>query len=128
MAKVGGAAGAACQAPLRGGFFTASQRRGYFAGSAGFVNLASSTGTLSCTSLIWMVKRPLGRASVQRRGTFAIKNADVSAAMLSDKVRAILDTQAEICNAVDNSCLMHIGGALSRQRAGVRCQIGRAHV
>ena len=54
-------------------------------------------------------------------GTFAIKNADVSAAMLSDKVRAILDTQAEICTAVDNSCLMHIGGALSRQRAGVRC-------
>ena len=53
-------------------------------------------------------------------GTFAIKNADVSAALLSDKVRAILDTQAEICTAVDNSCLMHIGGALSRQRAGVR--------
>jgi len=54
-------------------------------------------------------------------GTFAIKNADVSAAMLSDKVRAILDTGAEVCTAVDNSCLMHIGGALSRQRAGVRC-------
>ena len=54
-------------------------------------------------------------------GTFSIKNADVSAAMLSDKIRAILDTQAEICTAVDNSCLMHIGGALSRQRAGVRC-------
>jgi L-lactate dehydrogenase complex protein LldE len=36
-------------------------------------------------------------------------------------VRAILDTQAEVCTAVDNSCLMHIGGALSRQRAGVRC-------
>jgi len=54
-------------------------------------------------------------------GTFAIKNSDVSAALLSDKVRAILDTQAEVCTAVDNSCLMHIGGALSRQRAGVRC-------
>lgn len=54
-------------------------------------------------------------------GTFSIKNADVSAALLSDKVRAILDTQAEVCTAVDNSCLMHIGGALSRQRAGVRC-------
>ena len=54
-------------------------------------------------------------------GTFSIKNADVSAALVSDKVRAILDTQAEVCTAVDNSCLMHIGGALSRQRAGVRC-------
>ena len=53
-------------------------------------------------------------------GTFAIKNADVSAALLSDKVRAILDTQAEVCTAVDNSCLMHIGGGLSRRRAPVR--------
>lgn len=53
-------------------------------------------------------------------GTFAIKNADTSIAMGSDKVRAILDTGAEVCVAADNSCLMHIGGALSRQRAGVR--------
>jgi L-lactate dehydrogenase complex protein LldE len=53
-------------------------------------------------------------------GTFAIKNADTSAAMLTDKVRTILDTGAEVCVSADNSCLMHIGGALSRQRAGVR--------
>jgi L-lactate dehydrogenase complex protein LldE len=53
-------------------------------------------------------------------GTFAVKNADTSIAMLTDKIRAILDTGAEICAAADNSCLMHIGGGLSRQRAGVR--------
>jgi len=53
-------------------------------------------------------------------GTFAIKNADVSTAMLTDKVRRILDTQAEVCTAADASCLMHIGGALSRLRSGVR--------
>lgn len=53
-------------------------------------------------------------------GTFAIKNADTSQAMLADKVRAVLETKAEIVCAADNSCLMHIGGALSRQRAGVR--------
>jgi len=53
-------------------------------------------------------------------GTFAIKNADTSIAMVSDKIRAILDTGAEVCVSADNSCLMHIGGALSRQRAGVR--------
>ena len=40
--------------------------------------------------------------------------------MLTDKVRTILDTGAEVCASADNSCLMHIGGALSRQRAGVR--------
>lgn len=54
-------------------------------------------------------------------GTFAVKNPDVSAAMLSDKIRCVLNTEAEICTAGDNSCLMHIGGGLSRQRAGVRC-------
>jgi L-lactate dehydrogenase complex protein LldE len=53
-------------------------------------------------------------------GTFAVKNAEVSSAMLADKVRAVLDTQAEVVCAADNSCLMHIGGALSRQRTGVR--------
>ena len=49
-----------------------------------------------------------------------MKNADVSSAMLADKVRAVLDTGAEVVCAADNSCLMHIGGALSRQRTGVR--------
>jgi L-lactate dehydrogenase complex protein LldE len=53
-------------------------------------------------------------------GTFAVKNADTSMAMLSDKLRHVLDTRAEVCTAVDTSCLMHIGGALKRQRAGMR--------
>jgi L-lactate dehydrogenase complex protein LldE len=53
-------------------------------------------------------------------GTFAVKNADTSVAMLSDKMRAVLDTGAEVIAAADNSCLMQIGGGLARQRAGVR--------
>jgi L-lactate dehydrogenase complex protein LldE len=53
-------------------------------------------------------------------GTFAIKNADTSTAMLADKMRNVLDTGAEICTAGDSSCLMHIGGGLSRIRAGSR--------
>jgi L-lactate dehydrogenase complex protein LldE len=53
-------------------------------------------------------------------GTFAVKNADTSMAMLSDKLRGVLDSGAEVCAAADNSCLLHIGGALRRQRAGVR--------
>jgi L-lactate dehydrogenase complex protein LldE len=53
-------------------------------------------------------------------GTFAVKNADTSNAMLADKVRTILETRAEVCVATDNSCLMHIFGSLHRQRAGVR--------
>ena len=53
-------------------------------------------------------------------GTFAVKNADTSAAILSDKVRSIVDTGADVCAAADNSCLLHIGGALSRSGSGVR--------
>ncbi|MGD0980252.1 MAG: (Fe-S)-binding protein [Solirubrobacteraceae bacterium] len=53
-------------------------------------------------------------------GTFAVKNAEVSAAMLADKCRAVLDTGAEVCTALDSSCLMQIGGGLTRQRTGVR--------
>ena len=53
-------------------------------------------------------------------GTFAVKNADTSMAMLGDKIRHIKGTAAEVCSAADNSCLMHIGGALNRQRSGVK--------
>ena len=53
-------------------------------------------------------------------GTFAVKNADTSAAILADKVENVLDTRAEVCAAADNSCLLHIGGSLSRLRTGVR--------
>ena len=53
-------------------------------------------------------------------GTFSLKNYDTSTAMLADKMRNVLDTHAEVCSAGDSSCLMHIGGGLSRLRAGVR--------
>lgn len=53
-------------------------------------------------------------------GTFSIKNADTSAAMLADKVRNIVGTGADRCTAGDASCLMNIGGGLSRQDTGIR--------
>jgi len=53
-------------------------------------------------------------------GTFSIKNADVSTAMLGDKCRTVVATGAEVCTAVDGSCLLHIGGGLDRLRTGVR--------
>jgi L-lactate dehydrogenase complex protein LldE len=53
-------------------------------------------------------------------GTFAMKNADTSAAMLADKIAAIQRTGAAVCTAGDASCLMHIGGGLSRLKTGAR--------
>ncbi|MCH6468835.1 (Fe-S)-binding protein [Sinomonas terrae] len=48
-------------------------------------------------------------------GTFSIKNADVSSAMLADKVANVCGTGAGACAGGDVSCLMHIGGGLSRE-------------
>ena len=53
-------------------------------------------------------------------GTFAVKNAETSTAMLTDKMANVLSTHAEVCTAGDASCLMHIGGGLSRAQSDVR--------
>lgn len=53
-------------------------------------------------------------------GTFAVKNADTSTAMLADKMSHVMGTDAEVVTAGDASCLMHIGGGLGRLRAGIR--------
>ncbi|MEO3783908.1 (Fe-S)-binding protein [Actinocorallia sp. B10E7] len=53
-------------------------------------------------------------------GAFALKNADTSVAMAADKVRHVRGTGADVVCAVDDSCLAHIGGMLSRLRSGVR--------
>lgn len=53
-------------------------------------------------------------------GTFAVKNADVSTAMGEDKARHAVDSGAEYLVAGDSSCLMQIGGILSRQGAPVQ--------
>ncbi|WP_137121366.1 (Fe-S)-binding protein [Segeticoccus rhizosphaerae] len=53
-------------------------------------------------------------------GTFAVKNADTSTAMLADKMSNVLETDAEFVTAGDSSCLMHIGGGLGRLRTGVK--------
>ncbi|RSM69042.1 (Fe-S)-binding protein [Kibdelosporangium aridum] len=66
-----------------------------------------------------LVELPAADSCCGFGGTFALKNADVSSAMLADKMSCVLDTGAEVVSAGDNSCLMHIGGGLSRLQAGV---------
>jgi L-lactate dehydrogenase complex protein LldE len=67
-----------------------------------------------------LVELPAADSCCGFGGTFALKNADTSTAMLADKMRAVLDTDAEVVTAGDSSCLMHIGGGLSRLETGVR--------
>ena len=52
-------------------------------------------------------------------GTFSVKNEPVSSAMLFDKMANIEKTGAEILVALDNSCLMHIGGGLKKINSGI---------
>jgi L-lactate dehydrogenase complex protein LldE len=53
-------------------------------------------------------------------GTFALKNSDVSGAMLGDKVECVVQSGAGFVTAADSSCLMHIGGGLTRVGASAR--------
>ena len=47
-------------------------------------------------------------------GTFAVKNPHTSLAMMEDRVRAMLESGAQVVTAVDNSCLMHLAGGMHR--------------
>jgi L-lactate dehydrogenase complex protein LldE len=67
-----------------------------------------------------LVELPAADSCCGFGGTFAIKNSDTSTAMLADKMAHVIETGAEVCTAGDSSCLMHIGGGLSRIRSGVR--------
>jgi L-lactate dehydrogenase complex protein LldE len=53
-------------------------------------------------------------------GTFAVKNADTSSAILADKCRNLEQSGAEFCTALDGSCLLQIGGGLSRHRSEMK--------
>jgi len=67
-----------------------------------------------------LVELPEAESCCGFGGTFAVKNADVSTAMLADKMRNVVSTGASVCSAGDASCLMHIGGGLERLHAGTR--------
>ncbi len=53
-------------------------------------------------------------------GTFAVKNAATSLAMMEDKLDALEESGAEVVTAVDNSCLMHLAGGLARRGSSLR--------
>ncbi|SMX72601.1 L-lactate dehydrogenase complex protein LldE [Brevibacterium iodinum ATCC 49514] len=65
------------------------------------------------------VELPLADSCCGFGGTFSVKNPEVSSAMLADKVRTIQATNADVCTGGDASCLLHIGGGISRfERTG----------
>ncbi|WKD60962.1 Lactate utilization protein A [Corynebacterium ciconiae DSM 44920] len=67
-----------------------------------------------------LVELPFSEECCGFGGTFCVKNAETSAAMVSDKTRNIKSTLAEYVTSADYSCLMNISGTLSRQHSGIR--------
>lgn len=53
-------------------------------------------------------------------GSFAVKMPEISEAMVCDKVAAVASTGADVLVASDNSCLMNIGGRISREQRPIR--------
>ena len=53
-------------------------------------------------------------------GTFSVKNAETSAAMVADKVDHIEATGAEFVTAGDASCLLNIGGSLRKRNSAAK--------
>jgi L-lactate dehydrogenase complex protein LldE len=53
-------------------------------------------------------------------GTFSLKNPETSTAMLEDKCTSIVESRAAYCTALDGSCLLQIGGGLSRRASRVK--------
>ena len=53
-------------------------------------------------------------------GTFAVKYPHISEEMLADKIASIIASGADTITACDMGCLMHIGGAVSRQQLPVK--------
>jgi len=78
------------------------------------------TRLLSAVDGLTLVDLPRSEACCGFGGTFAVKNPDTSVAMGLDKVDDVLGSGAEVLTAGDTSCLMHIGGLLSRRRSPVR--------
>ena len=67
-----------------------------------------------------LVELPRAQECCGFGGTFSIKNAETSSAMLEDKCASVEETHAEFCTALDASCLLQIGGGLSRREAAAR--------
>jgi L-lactate dehydrogenase complex protein LldE len=78
------------------------------------------TRLLAAVEGVTVVDLPRSAACCGFGGTFAVKNADTSVAMGLDKVDDVLASGAEVLTAGDTSCLMHIGGLLSRRQSPVR--------
>jgi len=53
-------------------------------------------------------------------GTFSVKYPEISVAILDEKIEAIEQAKVQAVVAADASCLMQIGGRLSRKGSNVR--------
>ncbi len=79
----------------------------------------SAIALLGAVKGLELVDLPYAEQCCGFGGTFSVKNSAMSTAMLADKTANILNARVETVVAVDNSCLMHISGALRRNGTGI---------
>ena len=80
----------------------------------------SPTRLLKAVKGLELVELPARSQCCGFGGTFSVKNADTSTAMLEDKCGNIDSLGVDYCVALDNSCLMHLGGGLKKSGSQVR--------
>lgn len=75
---------------------------------------------LSAVRGLQFVPLPMAEDCCGFGGTFAVKMADISGAMVEEKAEHVLETEAEVLVGLDMGCLMNIGGHLRRRGERVR--------
>ena len=75
---------------------------------------------LGCVRGLQLTPLPQAETCCGFGGTFSVKYPHISEGMMADKIENVLSTGADILVACDMSCLMHIGGGLSRQGSHVQ--------
>ena len=67
-----------------------------------------------------LIEMPQAEVCCGFGGTFSVKYADISGAMLQDKIDSIKSVGVDAVVAGDMSCLMQIKGGLEKQESGIR--------
>ncbi|WAH38039.1 (Fe-S)-binding protein [Alicyclobacillus dauci] len=69
---------------------------------------------------VTLVDLPYARDCCGFGGTFSVKMGDISGAMVDEKARHVVETEADVLVGTDMGCLMNIGGRLTREGKSIR--------
>jgi L-lactate dehydrogenase complex protein LldE len=83
---------------------------------------AASEQLLQQLEQVTLVEQPRAEECCGFGGTFAVKHAEISAAMVSDKADALEQVEPQIVVGGDCGCLMNIDGHLRKRNSSLACK------